>query len=453
MDKEKILHYNILNSINVKIKVQCNSYDIPANVLFEMAARKNPKRSFLFVSKILGKHIPVSPQISLLAGAALGAIYTEKVCKQKVPQIKEIVSAIKDENKGSNIYDEIMRRPMELVEPTLFIGFAETATALGHSVFKCFQKDSFYIHTTREVIIENKDLITFEEEHSHATSHRIYPLDFPILKSKAPIVLVDDEITTGKTALNIIKAIHRIYPRKKYTILTLLDWRTESDKMEFEKLKSKLKVEINVLSLLSGIIDVTGKTLDDININELKASEVDNSVNVNYINLDSFFDEKVDYPSLSYLKYTGRFGTSIEEDRVLEDQIREAGKFLRGYREKGKILCLGTGEFMYIPMRIASHMGENVLFHSTTRSPIYPQNISRYGIKNAFSYPNPEDYKIVNYFYNIPYSYYDELYLFFENEIDKEKIKPMLCQLKGLGIKKINILACSTNKKGGVQNV
>lgn len=31
--------------------------------LFDIAERRNPKRVFLFVSKVLGRHIPVSPTV------------------------------------------------------------------------------------------------------------------------------------------------------------------------------------------------------------------------------------------------------------------------------------------------------------------------------------------------------------------------------------------------------
>ena len=48
--------------------------DAPLDALFDIAERKNPKRSFLFVSKVLGRHIPVAPRtmketyVSLAAG-------------------------------------------------------------------------------------------------------------------------------------------------------------------------------------------------------------------------------------------------------------------------------------------------------------------------------------------------------------------------------------------------
>lgn len=452
MNYDKILHYNILNKININIEIRENKYDIPADTLFKMAARKNPKRSFLFVSRILGKHIPVNPLVSLLGGAALGAIYAERICKQEALDIREIVSAIKDRRNRPEIYDKIMKKPLELMEPTLFIGFAETATALGHSVFNCFKEGGFYIHTTREDIVENKEVITFEEEHSHATSHRIYPFSFPILASKSPVVLIDDEITTGKTSLNIIAAIHKLFPRKSYTILSLLDWRTEGDREDFRKVERDLGIKINVLSLISGTIDVDGKPINEIIGGKNEDLPVDNEINIETIYLDTFFKQRMSYLRAEYLRYGGRFGISTEEDKVLDKEIRRSGEFLREHRGKGKILCMGTGEFMYIPMKIASYMGEDVLFQSTTRSPIHPQNVTDYGVKNSFVFKNPEDLTITNYFYNIPYKYYNELYLFLEKEPKEEDMKSLLCQLKRLGIKNINIIIFTRNEKDGVKN-
>ncbi len=440
MEHDGILHYDILNRINLKIEIQNNPYDIPAHRLFEMAARRNPKRSFLFVSKILGKHIPVHPQISLLGGAALGAMYAKEMFKQSTPQIKEIASAIKDEAFTSEGYDNIVKKQLDLAEPTLFIGFAETATALGHSVFNCFKSDGFYIHTTREDIVENKSPITFEEEHSHATSHRVYPLDFQILQSDFPVVLVDDEITTGKTALNIISAIHKLFPRKKYAVLSLLDWRTDRDKEEFKKMERELGIEIRVLSLMSGTIDVNGEAITELINDKNEVSMVSDDAKINYMQLGSFFNERIDYPSATYLRHTGRFGINSDEDKVLDDQVRRAGKFLKEHRTGDRVLCMGTGEFMYIPMKIASYMGNNVLFQSTTRSPIHPSDVSGYGVRNGFAFDNPEDTTITNYIYNIPYKYYDELYLFFEKEVDKEKMEPIIYILKRLGIENINIV-------------
>ncbi len=44
-----------------RIEVSSEETDYPLTDLFDIAERRNPKRAFLFVSKVLGRHIPVSP--------------------------------------------------------------------------------------------------------------------------------------------------------------------------------------------------------------------------------------------------------------------------------------------------------------------------------------------------------------------------------------------------------
>lgn len=41
--------------------------------------------------------------------------------------------------------------------------------------------------------------------------------------SDAPLVLVDDEFSTGNTVLNTIRALHEQYPRSRYVIVALVD--------------------------------------------------------------------------------------------------------------------------------------------------------------------------------------------------------------------------------------
>ena len=55
------------------------------------------------------------------------------------------------------------------------IGFCETATALGQAFYASFSSPAEYIHTTREILgADITPLLAFEEEHSHATSHKVY---------------------------------------------------------------------------------------------------------------------------------------------------------------------------------------------------------------------------------------------------------------------------------------
>ncbi|SCN01443.1 Uncharacterized protein BCF24048_04932 [Bacillus cereus] len=372
------------------------------------------------MSTILGKHLSIKPAISLASGFALAARYMEVLDNAFHPFQKEILNLISLE--VDEIPEEVFHYQYPLQEEVLFIGFAETATALGHSMFQCFQ-NAKYVHTTRESIPNLESVITFEEEHSHATSHRCY-VDESFFQNSNPIVLVDDEMTTGKTALNIIRSIQNKFPREEYIIASLLDWRSNTNRRQFKQLEEELQIKIHVISLLEGSIHTTGQPLNisktDIQIEETKLN---------------FKKHTLTCPTLSYtsnyIKYTGRFGISAYEQKHIHSFAQEAGRTLNRERIGKRTLCLGTGEFMYIPMKIAAEMGENILYQSTTRSPIHPvSNDVNYAIHNHFSYPSPEDSTITNYFYNISPHDYDEVFVFIERDLGEEALSPLLQQLQ-----------------------
>lgn len=444
-----VINYNIIENFKIKINIKSNKYNINPQNLFLMAARKNKKRSFLFVSKVLGKHIPVNPKLSLLTGKLLGNEYIKKVYGKNIPSNKDITLAINDENYIDEIYENEINNLINLEEKTLFIGFAETATALGHSVFSSFKDNAHYIHTTRDEILDSEVKIKFEEEHSHATSHRLYPMEFDIINSNAPIVFIDDEITTGKTTLNIIEAIHKKYPRKNYTIISILDWRKENDKMLFEEVENKLGININTISLLSGGIEVINEKLNHLNTEKSESNIKADDVKIKHISLDRVFEESVQQKSIDslniinktpYLKFTGRFGINSEQNMILNKEIIVAAKLLNNYRNGKKTLCMGTGEFMYIPMLLSSHLGDGIYYQSTTRSPIHPNNKENYGAKNVYKFDSQDDNSIINYFYNIPENFYDDMFLFLEREVTKEKKESLIETIKTIGIKDIKVV-------------
>ena len=88
--------------------------------LLGFAERINPKRAFLFVSKVLGRHIPVSPSIM----------------RHAFTDLAELV-------------------PDDLPEPVLVIGMAETAVGLGAGVHQVLQQrypEAIYVTTTRHPV-------------------------------------------------------------------------------------------------------------------------------------------------------------------------------------------------------------------------------------------------------------------------------------------------------------
>lgn len=436
----KEFSFNILNSITVEVFVEKNDFHIPLEDLFKMAARINKKRSFLFVSKVLGKHLPIHPNRGGLTSALLAAKYYEEVKGGRCELKKEwLDSFLKYEPSftGSAFIPKTF-------DP-LIIGFAETATALGHAFFDCFE-GAGYVHTTRENLVDYRPVVSFEEEHSHATSHHCY-LPLEMIANDREIILVDDELTTGKTALNIIRSIQSRFPRKAYSVVSILDWRSEEDKQEFKNLEHLLGITIHVVSLLAGkvLVKIQNEKLEQRNgayrCQKKKAQ-------IERIYLPSLFEE-AEISSIStngsinstpFLNETGRFGISSAINRQTQDKLLEAASFLTSKRSGKNTLCLGTGEFMYLPMKIAAEMGPGISYQSTTRSPIFVKNKTGYGAKYGLAFSNPEDQDIAHFVYNIPPGYYDELFLFFEREVENEQLFPLLKELEKTQIESIKLV-------------
>ena len=216
-----------------------NRYNIPEELLFCIGKRENnEKRNFLFISKLLGKHLSVNPDVVKSTGFLLSSL------KYRFNNTSYI-SCIKGIGKPSF-------KEYALDKDILVIGFCETATALGMSVAASIYGSS-YITTTRETIQNIKQLLRFEEPHSHASTHCMYSDSIDLNKFKE-IILVDDEITTGISLLNLIKEIVKNSSVRKFSIMTILDWRNEQMKDNFRKYVSETGIEINTYSLLSGYV-------------------------------------------------------------------------------------------------------------------------------------------------------------------------------------------------------
>ncbi|EHQ88339.1 phosphoribosyltransferase family protein [Desulfosporosinus youngiae] len=456
----KIFTYN-LEGQRVSVTLKSNPFAFAPQVLFSLAARKNKKRGFLFVSNVLGKHVPVDPFVPLLAGIALAVQYMNKIHSVSHIDTQAIIQALKKNEDTQKAYEEVITKPrFVLPRETLFIGFAETATALGHAVFSMFD-NAHYLHTTREQIPLLSSELSFKEDHSHAVNHRCYPLDAESLKNPKTIVLVDDEITTGNTALNIIRAINLKFPKTNYVVLSLLDWRTTENRADFRQLEEQLDIRIDTISLIEGEIEVSGvpvcEIMDQSNLGlesdvaaESLVFEEQRVLGLQDV-IPVFSVDSTGYQSLSpYLKQTGRFGLSSKENQEILLSARTIGQMLKCDRSGIKTLCLGTGEFMYFPMLISAYMGNGISYHSTTRSPIFPFPKPDYAIKQAFSYPSPDDPGITNYIYNIPLNYYDEVYLFLEREVNRERLMPLIDIFCKLGIPRlVFVLGSSIYRKSG----
>lgn len=379
-----------------------NPLNLKINDFLDIAVRNNPKRRFLFVSKPLGKHLPCKAEKMDELGKLIVEVYNSKKISTKSGTV---------------------------------ISFAETGTAIGHSVFDYIEGDYEFIHTTREIVEEYKSL-DFLEEHSHATDHKLYFNNLESIKNGEEIILVDDEITTAKTCMNIIKKIQSLYPKRRYTIGSILNWMDDDSINKIKDLEKELNCIIECVYLFKGSFEFTYNNIDTDNksIGKINNKELD----VRYIDLD--MDEYIG--SKKYVKYTGRFGITKEDQDKLKDIVKREKNKLDISNYSDEILFLGTEEFMYIPMLFAKECVGNICYHSITRSPIIEIDKENYPIKTKFklnSFYNPE---VVNYVYNLDKKNYKECYLFVELKNEKEDFDQFIDIVKNTSIERLSIVCC-----------
>ncbi|MBK6031166.1 phosphoribosyltransferase domain-containing protein, partial [Streptomyces sp. MBT59] len=201
--------------------------------LLGLALRRNPKRAHLLVSNVLGKHVPQRPSVVYGAGYGLG----------------ERVRAL--------LGEEEARRAVVL-------GYAETATGLGHAVADGL-REAPYLHSTRRPVAGVAQAGGFEEAHSHATSHLLLPEDPELLAQGAeasPLVLVDDEFSTGNTVLNTIRALHELHPRDRYVIVALVDMRSPADRDRLTAFAAEIGARVDLVTRSTGTVTLPDGVLE-----------------------------------------------------------------------------------------------------------------------------------------------------------------------------------------------
>jgi orotate phosphoribosyltransferase len=440
--------FHIIDDYFIDISVNKNVLNIPLDSLFSLAMRKNKKRGFLFVSKLIGKHIPIHPDIVSVTGGLLAEFLIRGTNQGAHYDVGLLAKALDNPGLLKNAMTEITSKKFEIDKPTLFIGFAETATGIAQAAFSAFSGDCRYIHTTREVLLDKEPAFVFEEEHSHATSHLCYFDNAEYLKQAKRIVLIDDEMTTGKTSLNFIKSLLEKCDAKEVVILSILDWRNETECNMYTEFEKDYSVRIKCLSLMKGNITVAPQM--ELNVNNIFLPDTNNIPVVNNICLD--IGEKQVHQvaagtasvSRNYSDMTGRFGISAEINNKNHELFFAASQKLKSLRKYKKTLCIGTGELIYIPSKLAGGMGEGCLFFSSTLSPIIHFNNENYPIKNAISYVDinaagktNSTYNI----YNILPGLYPEVFMISEQEFTKDIKAQITFQLGNYGVKSLNFVS------------
>ncbi len=306
------------------------------NDLVRIAKRENNnKRNYLIVNPLQGKHIPVSPSKAL-------------------ELFSNLAKTLEDEYSGERL---------------LVIGFAETATAIGAGV--AILLNAKYIQTTREDIADVEYLF-FSEEHSHATEQKLVKNDIDgVIKDIDRIIFVEDELSTGKTIVNIVSIIEKEYSGDlKFSVVSILNG------MPKENIDSYKRKNINLHYLLKTNPEIAEGFVENGNYYEciLKSPGDIFRININ------------DYKNPRRL-------VEADEYRAACDKLWKSIKEEIGIIFKKQVLLIGTEECMFPALYVGEQiekMGNKVLCHSTTRSPItvsldreYPLH-SRYELKSLY---------------------------------------------------------------------
>ncbi|WP_072805045.1 phosphoribosyltransferase [Rhodococcoides yunnanense] len=314
--------------------------------------RRNPRRAHLLVSEVLGKHIPVDPELVVEAADRLGTLVLDAVG-------------------GSDV---------------VVLGFAETATGLGHGVAARLNAHC-YLHSTRRDVPGLEVYGEFQEGHSHATDHRLLPTSADVVTVPLPLVLVDDEISTGTTALEAIRSVHAVTPRTQYVIASLVDMRTAEHRAQADGLAAELGVGISSVSLAQGSVELAAGLVDDVGALPDPSFNPVADIAGTVTRLDADWPEAV--PD------GGRHGFLSFDTPAFENAITHVAAVVDAALPPGRaVVVLGHEELMYLPLRLASILragGHPALFQTTTRSPAYVLDRPDYPLRRGFQFVAPEE--------------------------------------------------------------
>ncbi|MEV5544882.1 phosphoribosyltransferase [Streptomyces sp. NPDC052309] len=351
--------------------------------LLGLALRRNPKRAHLLVSNVLGKHVPQSPSVVYGHGFALGR------------RVRDLLGA-------------------EAAGTAVVLGYAETATGLGHSVADGLGAAP-YLHSTRRPVTGVAQAGGFEESHSHATSHLLLPEDPALLAGDGPLVLVDDEFSTGNTVLNTVRALHERYPRKRYVVVALVDMRSPADAGRLQDFAREIGARVDLVTAAAGTVRLPegvlqkGQELVARHEAAAAAPALEGASGAAAPSSPALAT-RVDLRWPAGVPDGGRHGFTPGHRAGLEAALPGMAARLAEALPAGarRVLVLGFEELMYAPLRLALALEQaadaEVRYSTTTRSPVLAVDDPGYAIRTRLVFPahdDPADGPGERYAYNV----------------------------------------------------
>ncbi|MGN0649927.1 MAG: phosphoribosyltransferase domain-containing protein [Oscillospiraceae bacterium] len=291
---------------------------MPITPAFFLAKRENnPNRDFIIINTLQAKHYPAKPSAAHEYMRRLGGRF------------------------GDNLRG---RR-------TVVVAFSETATAVGTAVSEFFADCTLICTTREEYPYITQNCLEFEESHSHAKKHLLSLFRLNEIKSAEQIVIVDDEFTTGKTAVS---------------------------------LKNKLQPLVSSgCEFFAAAFIASEETRRNFSENGIALVTLSDHTVINRTIPDNFIPDR-ELSARSYDRvFTGAACAEIRAGVCAEEYIAEcraqctrfADELLPLIKSGDSIEIIGTEEFCYPPIILGEMLeksGADVEVHSVTRSPMLP---------------------------------------------------------------------------------
>lgn len=344
----------VTRELGIELFSTKSSSGYTATQLVQPALRRNPRRAHLLVSTVLGKHISATPAEVMAAGNRLGDLVNEAL-------------------DGSG-------------QRAIVLGFAETATGLGHCVAARINAQC-YLHSTRRQVPHREVHARFEEGHSHATGHMLQPSMVEMLDDGAELVVVDDEFSTGTTAIGAIRALAGRRPRRRHIVASLVDLRTEAHRAAAAAAAIELRTRIDSVSLATGRIVLPEGVVDRV------CALPNPKFNPRARRRGDMREVRLPWPAS--VPDGGRHGFLASDTASFDRAIAVAAAALSDDLDPARpVIVVGHEELMYLPLRLSEAMakaGLRVRFQTTTRSPAYVLDHPDYPLRRGFRFSAPEE--------------------------------------------------------------
>jgi hypothetical protein len=225
------------------------------------------------------------------------------------------------------------------------------------------------------------------------------------LRTDLAVVLVDDEISTGATALDAIRSMQEIHPRTLYVVASLVDMRTDDNIETCLRRAADLDTTVEFISLARGTAvippDLTERVVG------LHAPATDPRGRPGAT-------RRVDVDWPAHVPDGGRYGFGREDWPDFDRAVAEvAAAVSAAHLDPARpLVVIGHEELMYLPQRVAAelsaHVDAPIVSQTTTRSPAHVIDDPGYPLRRGYHFDAPEpDEARDRYVYNATHDFDD----------------------------------------------